>query len=200
MRKRRRYGNRRAYRRARRENLVNATFHAHTLINEPGGTNTAHGVAFTLDNFAGVDPYKQLYDLFRIVKVKFQLKTRATVGVLQSGTAGGYIVHALDSDDAATWSDVAQARNAWGSKTCNFIGGFSRYFSPYAINAGKLGTGSATIIDRPMRSPWTSITASATSHYGVKWLSALGGLTTVTYPIDEFVTIYVQFKHRTGLG
>lgn len=199
-RRRRRVPRRTFRRRANSENLVNAKFSTHILLNEKGGTNNAHGIQFTLDNFSGsgTDKYKVLYDLYRIKKIKYEIRTRATASVFASGTAGGYIVHALDWDDNTTWADITEARNSWGAKTCNAIGGFTRYFSPRCINALKLATGSATYVDSPRVSPWISVTAGATAHYGVKWVSALGGLTTVTYPFDELVTIYVQFKHRTG--
>lgn len=197
---RRRRGRRNYGRRARAENLVYAKFSTHLLLNEKGGTNNAHGIQFTLDNFipAGADKYKTLYDLFRIKKIKYEIRTRATVSVFNAGTSGGYLVHALDWDDNTVWADITEARNSWGAKTCHAVNGFTRYFSPRCINALKLATGSATYVDSPRVSPWISVTAGATAHYGVKWVSALGGPTTNTYPFDEFVTIYCQFKHRTG--
>lgn len=185
-------------RKFRQAQLVNATFNSHLLINEPGGSNSAHAVAFNLDNFAGADKYKVLYDMFRIKKIKYRLMTRATINNITPDTVGGYIIHALDYDDNMAWSDIAEARNAWSSKTCNWVGGFSRYFTPHCLNALKLATGSATYVDSPRASPWISTSAGATAHYGVKWISALGGVSTKLYPIDEFVTLYVQFRHRTG--
>lgn len=188
----------------RREQVVNASFNSHTTLSIPGGANTARGISFTIDNFAGTDKYKSLYDLFRIVKIKYKQRPRSSViplvGAAVTASTGGFIVHALDWDDNVAWSDVAAGRNAWSSKTTSYLNGFQRYWSPRCINALKLATGSTTYVDSPRVSPWISTTAGATAHYGLKWIWGMGGATTNNYIADEFVTIYCQFKHRSGLS
>lgn len=203
-----RYGGRRitgdTMRRMRQADLVNITFKAHQTVTAPCGANTAVALQFTIDSFGGVDPFKKAYDLFRVVKIRFEYRPRATVNVLttipqQPNGTGGQLMHALDWDDNETWESVAIAVNAWGMKKCNFVDGFERYFSPRVIDGYKLATGSSTIVDVPKKSPWISTTAGATAHYGVKYVTILGGATTQSIQVDTYTTLYCQFKHRSGL-
>lgn len=201
-RRKKRFVRRSKGRRIRKQQMVYAKFSSHDLLSAPGGANTARALSFSLDNFAGIDPYKTLFEQFRVVKIKYEQKSRSTViplvGSATTNTTGGYIIHALDFDDNVAWSSVAEGRNSWSARTTNFLGGFRRYWTPRCLNAVKLATGTNTFVDNPIPSPWLPISGSGTAHYGLKWIWAMGGATTNNYAIDQFITFYCQFRHRTG--
>lgn len=186
----------------RRSNLVSVVFKSHTVDLVPNGVATANAFAYSLDNFSGVDPFKTMYDMFRIRKIKYTWKPRGSVvnlyGSGNTNGVGGAVISALDFNDSTAWVDIASGVNAWGARRTPVQNGFKLYFTPRVLDAFKLQTGSATMVDIPRVAPWISTTAGATAHYGIKYITIMGGTVATTTQVDVWADIYVQFKHRTG--
>lgn len=186
----------------RRSDLVSVRFNGVSTINFGGGLTTAGASVFKLDDFAGVDPYKNQYDQYCIKKVKIALRPRPNVVNQNSpdtDAAGGYVIYGLDFDDATNWASVAAATNSWGVKRQSALAPWKKYFTPRVQRTVSLATDTlSTLGATPVRSCWIDTGAGGIRHYGVKYLYTLGGHSADKFTVDVFTTLYVQFKHRTG--
>lgn len=191
---------RRSMRGMRRSQLINVSFKSCAQATVAVGAVTYNGIAIRLDDYTAAPQFKLCFDQFRIRKIHYELRPRGNVvNVFGSGATSGVsgrIIHAVDPDDNTLWANLSDAINSWGARTSRWENGFKRYFTPSVQNAMKMATGSTTFVDNPKKSPWLSVSAGSTSHYGIKFVTILEGTAQTTTTVDIMQHIYVQFRHR----
>lgn len=187
------------------------------VLNTGGGgitSSTYYGMSmyFTLDMFPDYTDFTNLFDQYKLRKIKVRLIPYSTNTILQSGQAAGVINQNLavlthqiiDYDDAsaltASGAGVNIIREFDTYKTKNLFGGgrstVNRYFTPHIAEAA-YAAGVFTSFSNKKPS-WIDCNSPSVQHYGLKTLFHVFSPDTIASSFVWFaveITGYFTFKN-----
>lgn len=163
-----------------------------------GGVAGGQGFSFQVSDLPNITEFENLYDQFRINKVKFQLIPRfsesSIVGTTSSPTSQmglGNLWSVIDYDDKNVPTNVTDLLQYQTLKRTQFNKTHTRAFVP-ACTPEIYSTGVTTTYGIKKRQ-WIDMAAPQTQHYGVKvWYDGNPGTATIVY--DLVVMYNVSFK------
>lgn len=179
--------------------IVRAKFVSTDGQNLAGGGDRFISHFFALNDHPSATNFANIYEEYRIVKAQYSLLPRNNVANLGSPAttgAGGFIIEALDLNDATLWTTLEQAINTQGARRHNILTPWSRFFTPKAVNTITIARGGTAHAANSVAKPWISTAELNVEHYGVKWAAMLGGAASDVIPFQSFTTVWVEFRRR----
>lgn len=131
-------------------------------------TNTFGAVVFKLSDLPNYQEFTELYDLYKINKVKYTIIPKINSATLNGSVQMPIIHSVIDSNDNTAFTTLAQMMENEDVKTTRGVVPHSRYFTPKCQTKlyESLGTdGYATM----RRNPFINTEDPSVPHYALKW-------------------------------
>lgn len=160
----------------------------------PSTTTTFGALTFSLDSLPSYTDFTELYDAYRINKVKVEIIPRINSGDMSSQVQMPMFHSVVDHTDAAAPTTLASMMEYENVRSTQGTRVHKRYFTPKAqqeLFNSVVGTGYGT--DR--RNKFIATDNPAIPHYALKWAAGpliTGGSNQVWYALR--VTYYFQCK------
>jgi len=157
--------------------------------------NQFYGYGLTLSNVTNHTDFTNLYDQYKIEKIRFTLMPRQNittgVGALQVASAPVFSV--IDFDDANTPTSIAQLMQYQNLKTTKGTSTHSRVYKP-GVQVQTQNSGGGAAFGMTRKSPWLDCADDTVQHNAVKFaLQAPTGGVSISY--DLKVDVFLAFKN-----
>lgn len=158
-------------------------------INGSTLTDTFGGIYFRLGDLPNSSEFTNLFDMYRIDKVKIRFMPRANSAEVGSNQGQVKLFTAIDYDDITTPASIQELLQYENCKVSNTTNITTRVLKPkFASEVYQ----SATSTAYGARSGWIDCSNPLVQHYGIKW--ALQQLPAGSQSFDLHIKYYLSFK------